>query len=195
MSSLSSDRLNDELVMLMSDTVERLMDAAENGVRLRGYHAVSFRDLAEELGIKSSSVHYYFRQKEDLGLALVERYAARFFAALDAKVEKAKTSEDRIRAFAQLYREALTGSDRICLCGMLGAESCGLPAALSDAAGEFLQANIDWVAGVLPKSLSPKARQNKAIHVVSTLQGAMILASSLKDYGLYDSAVKDLLAG
>ncbi len=170
------------------------MDAAENGIRLRGYHAVSFRDLAEELGIKSSSVHYYFRQKEDLGLALVERYAARFFAALDTKVEKAKTPEDRIRAFAELYREALTGSDRICLCGMLGAESCGLPPTLSKAAGEFLQENINWVAAALPKALPSKARHKKAMHIVATLQGGMILASSLKDYGIYDNAVQDLLA-
>lgn len=169
------------------------MDAAENGVRLRGYHAVSFRDLAEELGIKSSSVHYYFRQKEDLGLALVERYAARFFEALEDRVSKMDTPESKIRAFAAIYREALTGSDRICLCGMLGAESCGLPPALSEAAGAFLQANIDWVAGTLPKSLSPAARKRKAVHIVSTLQGAMILASSLKDYDLYDNAVKDLL--
>ena len=170
------------------------MDAAESGVRLRGYHAVSFRDLAEELGIKSSSVHYYFRQKEDLGIALVERYAERFFAALDARIEKAKTPEDRIRAFAGVYRDALTGSDRICLCGMLGAESCGLPSELSDAAAGFLQANIDWVAKALTDEMKPKARKRRAAHIVATLQGAMILASSLKDYGLYDSAVQDLLA-
>lgn len=179
---------------MMSDTIERLMDAAENSVRLRGYHAVSFRDLAEELGIKSSSVHYYFRQKEDLGLALVERYAERFFAALEDRVGQADASDAKIRAFAATYRDALTGSDRICLCGMLGAESCGLPPALSAAAGAFLQANIDWVAAALPKKLTPAARKRKAAHIVSTLQGAMILASSLKDYGLYDSAVKDLLA-
>lgn len=170
------------------------MDAAESGIRLRGYHAVSFRDLAEELGIKSSSVHYYFRQKEDLGIALVERYAERFFAALDAKVSKAKTPEDRLRAFARAYRDALTGSDRICLCGMLGAESYGLPPALSDAAAEFLQANVDWVADTLSGTMKLKARKKRAAHIVATLQGAMILASSLKDYGIYDSAVQDLLA-
>lgn len=178
----------------MSDTIEKLMDAAEDGIRLRGYHAVSFRDLAEELGIKSSSVHYYFRQKEDLGIALVERYAERFFTALDAKVSKAKTPEERIRAFARAYRDALTGSDRICLCGMLGAESCGLPSALSDAAAGFLQANVDWVADTLSGTMKPKARKRRAAHIVATLQGAMILASSLKDYGIYDSAVQDLLA-
>ena len=33
----------------MADTRELLLDAAEHGMRRRGYHAVSFRDLAAEL--------------------------------------------------------------------------------------------------------------------------------------------------
>jgi TetR/AcrR family transcriptional repressor of nem operon len=168
------------------------MDAAENGIRLRGYHAVSFRDLAGELGIKSSSVHYYFRQKEDLGLALVRRYGERFFAALDAKAANARTPEARLRAFCGVYRDALVGSDRICLCGMLGAESCGLPKPLSDAVADFFAANIDWLAAALPKEVPARRRRKRAAHIVATLQGAMVLASSMKDHTIFDDAVTAL---
>ena len=31
-----------------SNTLDALLDAAEGGMRLRGYHAVSFRELADE---------------------------------------------------------------------------------------------------------------------------------------------------
>ncbi|MGI9521911.1 MAG: TetR/AcrR family transcriptional regulator, partial [Hyphomicrobiaceae bacterium] len=82
----------------MSDTLSTLLDCAEDAIRLRGYHAVSFRDLAEKLGIKSSSVHYYFRQKEDLGLALVQRYRDRFYSDLEAQAAQAKTPDDKIHA-------------------------------------------------------------------------------------------------
>ena len=105
----------------MSDTITRLLDAAETGVRLRGYHAVSFRDLAEELGIKSSSVHYYFRQKEDLGLAVVKRCTERVFAALTAETANTETPIDYLTAFGSVYRHALKGSDRTCLCCKFGA--------------------------------------------------------------------------
>lgn len=178
----------------MGQTIENLLDAAENGIRLRGYHAVSFRDLAEELGIKSSSVHYYFRQKEDLGIALVKRYGERFFAALDAQAHKAATSDGPLRAYCEVYRQTLIDTDRICLCGILGAENCGLPPALTDAVGRFFNANIDWVANSLPDSLSLSARRSKAAHIVAALQGAMMLANSLKDHEIFDSAVQDLLA-
>lgn len=178
----------------MSETLEKLLDAAEDGIRLRGYHAVSFRELADELGIKSSSVHYYFRAKEDLGLALVKRYEERFFAALEAKAAAARTPAESVDAFAEVYREALVGADRICLCGMLGAESCGLPPALSAAVASFFQGNIDWLVANLAQDLTPAQRRRRATHIVAALQGAMTLASSLGDHKIFDGTVRDLLA-
>ena len=179
----------------VGETVDKLLDAAEDAMRQRGYHAVSFRDLADALGIKSASVHYYFPQKEDLGVALVKRYSDRFFTALEAETEKARTPEDRIRAFCKVYRRTLTDTDQICLCGMLGAESCGLPAEVSDAVAKFLKANIDWVAKSLSGKLTSQLRQQRAAHIVATLQGAMILSSSLKKHKIFDNAVSSLREG
>lgn len=179
----------------MNETMERVMDAAESGMRLRGYHAVSFRELADELGIKSSSVHYYFRQKEDMGVALVKRYSDRFFADLEDKTARAKTPDDRLRAFCNAYRNALIHSDKICLCGMLGAESCGLPKMLADAVADFFEANITWVGDAMPKELSPTERRARAAQMLATLQGAMMVATTLKDHKLFDGIVRALLAG
>jgi len=70
----------------MTDTLsmrERILSAAEKRVRTVGFNAVSFRDLANDVGVKSSSVHYHFPQKEDLGEQLVKRYSERFQARLD----------------------------------------------------------------------------------------------------------------
>ncbi len=168
---------------------EKVLDKAEAAVRMRGYHAVSFRDLAADLGIKSASVHYHFRQKEDLGLALVERYSSRFFETLEQTVSDGKT--DPLIAFCKIYRHALVSSDRLCLCGMLGAEAAGLPNALNTVVAAFFQANIDWLAKAFGKSDAARAR---AAYTVGTLQGAMMLATSMKDITLFDHAVDALLA-
>ena len=178
----------------MSTTQDRIMDVAESSMRLRGYHAVSFRDIAEELGIKSASVHYYFRQKEDLGLALVERYSERFFAALEKRAEKSETSQQCLAAFCKTYRLALTTSGKICLCGLLGAESCGLPERLKSSVADFFDANINWVTGALPSSLPARKRRAKAAQIVATLQGALMLATSLQSVKCFDAAVRGLLA-
>ena len=163
-------------------------------MRARGYNAVSFRDLADTLGIKSASVHYHYPQKEDLGLALVERYAARFFAALEALSADASSPGQRIAAYCTTYRAALTGSNSLCLCGLLGAEINSLPKDLARAVAAFFQANIDWVTAALGPDGSKPARRSKAMHAVATLQGAMMLAISKQDEALFDAAAKQLQA-
>lgn len=178
----------------MSATNDRLLDAAENHIRLNGYHAVSFRDLAGDLGIKSSSVHYYYRQKEDLGIALVDRYSERFFADVEKRATAAKTEKQRLEAFCQTYRNALISSDRICLCGMLGAETCGLPKALAERVEVFFRANIAWIIKALDPGVSMSKRAARAAHMLATLQGAMMIATSLKDHDLFDDIATTLLA-
>ena len=151
---------------------------------------MSFRDLADRLGIKSASVHYHFRQKEDLGTALVARYSERFFAALEVKTADARTPADRLRAFCAVYRDALVSSDRICLCGILGAESSGLPKPVAQAVERFFEANIAWVSRWLPDD-RPEG-EARAVEIVSALQGAMMLATSMKTPALFDKAVEAL---
>ncbi|PZD73932.1 hypothetical protein C1752_01619 [Acaryochloris thomasi RCC1774] len=175
----------------MADTINRLLDAAEQRIRTSGYHAVSFRDLAEDLGIKSSSVHYYFRQKEDLGVALVHRYTEQFEAAL------ARVSQDSaalcLQEFCGLYRASLVANDTLCLCGMLGVESGGLPEPVVKAVQRFLQGNMDWVAEVLPAKVALAERQSQAATLVAGLQGAMMMAVCMKDIVYFDQAVEHLL--
>jgi TetR/AcrR family transcriptional regulator, transcriptional repressor for nem operon len=177
----------------MTEMTEKLLDAAEAAVRARGYHAVSFRELADELGIKSASVHYYYRQKEDLGLALVERYRARFFEALGASTANASHFDERLRAFVGVYRAALVGSERICLCGMLGAECNGLPPALATAVADFFKANVDWLVASMDTTQPMRERRERATTVVATLQGAMMIATSLKNHRHFDAATASLL--
>ncbi|MEM9277044.1 MAG: TetR/AcrR family transcriptional regulator [Pseudomonadota bacterium] len=180
------------------ETTTRLLDAAEKRMRKGGYNAVSFRDLAEDTGIKSSSVHYHFPKKEDLGSALVERYSGRFFSFLEEISQKAPGPQDKFKAYTKVYRTALTEDDAVCLCGLLGAEIAGLPDMLSDRVRDFFKANIEWLEKALPANMG-KARRNKiAGAILASHQGAMMLASSMNDVKIFDSitstSVKQALA-
>jgi TetR/AcrR family transcriptional repressor of nem operon len=170
---------------------ERVLDAAEQRMRAGGYHAVSFRDLAADVGIRSASVHHHFPQKADLGQALVERYRNRFLAVLEASHDRAP--QDRLRAFCEAYRDSFRGSISVCLCGMLGAESHGLPDRVGAAVRDFFAANIAWVADCLPADLPAGRRQAQATSVVATLQGAMLLAATFRDPTLLDQAIERVL--
>lgn len=173
------------------DTRRRLLDAASDAVRARGYHAVSFRELADVLDIKSASVHYHFAQKADLGCAIVEDYRTAFFAELNARLSDRHSPAARLRAMRDVYRQALHDDQLHCLCGMLGAEARGLPAPVRDAVNAFFEANIDWVRDALAPGI--RERGKRARQFIATLQGAMMLAGSLDDLALFDEATARLL--
>jgi TetR/AcrR family transcriptional regulator, transcriptional repressor for nem operon len=177
----------------MSETVDGLLDAAEIAMRSRGYHGVSFRELADDVGIKSASVHYYFPQKEDLAVALIRRYTKAFFENLDKRAASASPHQ-LLRTFCDAYRGALERSERVCLCGMLGAESCGLPMPVTDAVAAFFEANLAWISRTLPKNISPRARRTRSAHILAALQGGMVIATVQKDLSVFDGVVKRVLA-
>jgi TetR/AcrR family transcriptional regulator, transcriptional repressor for nem operon len=177
------------------DTVEQLLDAAEARIRKGGYNAVSFRDLAADAQIKSASVHYHFPRKEDLGVALVERYRERFFGEVAERALKARTPRQRVAAFCDVYRSALKVDEAICLCGMLGAESPGLPPPLGDAVAGFFTANIEWLRDALDPSWSRKRREAFAVATLSALQGAMMVATSMKDARAFEQVVDSIVSG
>ena len=58
----------------MSEVAQALMDAAERRMRIGGFNAFSFREIAADVGVKSSSVHYHFPTKEKLAAAVIHRY-------------------------------------------------------------------------------------------------------------------------
>jgi TetR/AcrR family transcriptional repressor of nem operon len=175
------------------DTTNKLLDAAEYRMRRGGYNAVSFRDLAGDMDIKSSSVHYHFPRKEDLGVALVERYSERFFAALAKASKKATTPTQKLQAFRSVYRMALNKDDAVCLCGLLGAEMAGLPDALTTGVQSFFKANVEWIVQALPDDLSKSEKYKRANTIVATHQGAMMMATSLRDKKLFDSVTEHLI--
>jgi AcrR family transcriptional regulator len=44
----------------------------------RGYHAVGIRDLAEAVGLSTSTLYHYYRTKQDILFAIVDRFLSEF---------------------------------------------------------------------------------------------------------------------
>lgn len=168
-----------------------ILDAAERYMRAGGYDAVSFRDLAEEAGIKSSSVHYHFPQKADLGKAVVQRYTDNVLSALGAPDDVADSPFDRVRRLCEVYRTALSDDGLICLCCVLGAEARDLPAPVATAVNGFFERVLDWIKAALRDEQAPAP---SGPQILASLQGAMILAMATKQPTLFDETVTGILA-
>lgn len=182
-----------------SDTAQRVLDVAEELVQVRGFNAFSYADIAAELGITKASLHYHFQSKAELGRALIDRYSKRFMRALERIDRDESTGPAKLAAYASLYTEVLRGQ-RMCLCGMLAADYETLPHAIGDAVVAFFDDNEAWLERVLEDGRAQghldfegSARERARV-LVSTLEGAMLVARSYRDPDRFQGTADALLA-
>ncbi len=166
--------------MTSSDMRTRILDAAERRARSGGYNAFSFRDIAQDVSIKSASVHYYFPGKADLARELVERYATRIEAQLGDPV--GLDPAEAIRRVTDVFRAALVKDDRMCLCGLFGAERDTLPPDVSAATAAFFR----MIIAFLETSFGKDGSAELPSALLARLEGALILARSLNTPSLFD---------
>ena len=174
------------------DSANQILDIAERRMRQTGYNAVSYRDIAAEMGIKSASLHYHFPKKEDLGTALTKRYTENFTRALEDIVSREANPQDRIKAFVDIYSSELKQRGLVCLCAVLGAETDGLPDRVSAEIKRFFDKNINWLRQQY-EALGKDDPANQAKTALSLLSGAMILSASSGDNSIFDAAGDNIL--
>jgi TetR/AcrR family transcriptional repressor of nem operon len=181
-------------------TAERILDIAERLVQIRGFNNFSYADIANELGITKASLHYHFPGKAELGQALITRYAERFSEALSRIDQDLPEAPAKLEAYADLYAEVLRGK-RMCMCGILAAEYQTLPGPMRSAVIEFFDENQRWLADVLTEGRADKtlafagSPDEIAQGILSTLEGAMLVARPYDDLARFSSTARQLLEG
>lgn len=162
----------------MTDNRERLEQAALDAVQRSGLKGLSFRVLAEEIGIKSSSVHYYFPEKSDLARTLIERYSEEFFSALEAIESKRWGLPRKLKAFIAIF-EDVANNGKLCLCGMMAAEVEQLDAGNRQLLDQYFHDTERWLIHLFdshPDDLKTTvASSTLAKSLLCGLEGALLL--------------------
>jgi len=178
--------------MSTTDTKQTIMQAARRVVQARGYNALSFRELAKEVGIKSASIHYHFPTKGDLGAALAHQYTADAVGYLEQLLADGEEPDALMTAYTAAFRTALEHDNRMCLCGILAAEHHDLPDEVRVEVAGFAEANIAWLGKVLaltqPEATAEKL-QAQAQSIFAAIQGAQLIARGRDDLAVFDQTI------
>lgn len=170
----------------LTSSAERIVDAAEALIQRVGYNGFSYEDVAQMVGIRKPSIHHHFPTKLELGAVVAQRYTHRFRQGLLHIEGTQARAPERLRAYAQLFEATYAQNRRLCVCGMLGAESDSLPAEINAEVQRFFEINVAWLAGVLAQgqqegSLKPGiSAQDWAETMLATLEGAMLVGRGLQ---------------
>jgi TetR/AcrR family transcriptional repressor of nem operon len=181
--------------MQSSSKKTEILDFAQEIIQKRGYNGFSYADISAAVGIRKASIHHHFSSKEVLAIAVVRRYKENFNSYLGKIASKGKNLQDKIHQYAKLY-EAVLREDKLCLCGILASDMETLPDILKKEVQSFFADNVAWLSKMLSQhysSLSKKRLHDISWQIISSLQGAVIMAKMSGKPELLTSISKELL--
>lgn len=159
------------------NTRSQLIAHAQTLIRQRGYNGFSYRDLAELVGVKTASIHYYFPQKDDLLIEALNDYSSQVMRVVNG-IDNTLPGLERIRRYFQLFVEA--PRDRVCMVGMLAADFASVSERVHAALQAFFRLHEAWLAKALAdgeRDGSIKAWSTPEIEartMFAALQGALL---------------------
>ncbi len=178
----------------MSNNRDLLEQAALDTVQRSGLKGLSFRTLADEIGIKSSSVHYYFPEKSDLAETLIERYSEAFFVQLTEIESRSWNLKRKLKAFIGIF-EAVASDNKFCLCGMMAAEIEQLNDDNRAQLASYFKRTENWLVSLFDQHKSEMNTRSShrvlAKSLLSGLEGALLIDRVVGD-GQRLKAQKDL---
>lgn len=165
-------------------TEERILRAAEDRIRTSGYNGFSFRDIAQDTGLTNAGVHHHFPTKADLVARVTREYAARFISALEET-----PPGERVSRLRELFHTSVEIDGKMCLCGLLAAESSSLPDAVSSEARRFFSGLANSLSESFVESTDP---EGDALAVLARLEGAALVARIRPGADVFVRATRDL---
>ena len=180
-------------------TRARLVDAARELFWEKGYEATSLGEVSKRAKANPGSLYYFFKTKEELLLAVLDRYTELLWPRVMEPAFKA-VGDPMVRIFAILegYRQGLiaTKFTHGCPIGNLALEVGDL----LPSAREKIAANFDGWVGWVKKCLDDAAehlppevdRAALARFVLTLMEGAVMQARVYRNLEAFDAAVEVL---
>jgi TetR/AcrR family transcriptional repressor of nem operon len=163
------------------DKRTRIVDTAARLVHEQGFGGTSLADIARESGVPLGNLYYWFKTKDEIGEALIEKRAFAH-AELRARWDAEHDPRGRIEAFIQATidsRESLARNG--CAVGTLCAELDKLEGPLGERAATLFEGFLHWLEVQFRLLGQGSAARELAFHLVSSLQGASLLANAFHD--------------
>lgn len=162
-----------------------IMNLAESLLQDVGFNGFSYAHIASELGVKNAAIHYHFPTKEDLSVAVIQRYRDRFKLWINNARVKDLTPLEKLDWFFSIYTSMRADKGKVCLVGALEAEFNSIPEGLQGEVQALHKELLTWLGATLVEGQEAGVFQfngepaNKAALILATLQGGLQMARAL----------------
>lgn len=164
-----------------TDKRVRLIEAAKVLIHQKGFNQTTLADIAQEADVPLGNVYYYFKTKEAIGEAVIEKRAAEY-SEFFSKLDEATDPKARLISLLQFTTEDLELIGRYgCPVGGLCQELGKQGGTLADQAAKLLHDLLAWAEAQFRSLGFGEKSADFALNLVSNIQGIYLLTHTFKD--------------
>lgn len=175
-----------------SDARKRLVDSGQALMHEKGYTAVGVGEVCARAGVKKGSFYYFFPSKQELALAVIDRFGAANSDQLAQLLESDAPPLDRMLHFFdasyRAHRDSREACGKLlgCAIGNLALEMGSQDKVLRQRLRAVLDGQIDRFAAVLQEAidrgdLPQQDARGTAASLMALIEGALLLAKASDD--------------
>ncbi|MBI4611962.1 MAG: TetR family transcriptional regulator C-terminal domain-containing protein [Candidatus Rokubacteria bacterium] len=192
------------MALAVKSTKDDILDAASRLISVKGYHCTSLDDVLRESGVGKGNFYYYFKSKEELGYAILDRIVRGFVE----RTLEPSFGDPRLAPLEQIHRffdrivESLRERNCVggCPMGNLASELSDVHEGFRQRLAEVFTLWRDRVSGALHRAqvrgeFSARAEPtNVAQFIVAALQGAILMTKVTKEITVMEQCAAELKA-
>ncbi len=181
-----------KMVKPQPDKRTRLVETAMKLAYERGFRETSLGDIAQAARVPVGNVYYYFKTKEELGEAVVERRLAQF-RELREEIDRLSSPKERLFAFVESIhgnREQLARGG--CPLGDLCSELHKEGGALAKKSAALFTEPMGWLEEQFRAAGHEEDAQELSAHLFCAYQGMAVVAHAANDPDLVVMETKRL---
>ena len=190
--------------MTTRSTKDQILDAASGLISVKGYHCTSVDDVLRDSRVGKGNFYYYFRSKEELGYAILDRVVQGFVQqTLEPSFGDPSLSPlNRIHRFFDRLVESLRQRNCVggCPMGNLASELSDIHEGFRHRLAEVFTLWRERVRQALWQAqaegeLSARAEPERMAHfIVAALQGAILMTKVTREIEVMEQCVAELKA-
>lgn len=172
---------------------ERLIESAASLFHRKGLATTSLADIAKHADIPIGNVYYYFKAKEELALAVVEKRKQQFDAAYALLEEAIEDPRQRlVEAVKSFGNERDQYAKYGCPIGRIIEDADVSIDNVAKAAAEIFSGFVNWAERQLAQLGHTEDARKYAISLMSGIQGAILISKSFGNPQILSDEVERL---
>jgi TetR/AcrR family transcriptional regulator, transcriptional repressor for nem operon len=170
-----------------SSTKTKLLDAAMDVIRAKGYSATTVDDICETANVTKGAFFHHFQSKEDLAVAAAEHWGVVTGGLFRSAPYRALPEPlDRVLAYVDFRKSILEGDlpEFTCLLGTMVQEAYQTHPAIRKACDKYISEHAAAVESDIAEAMrkygitADWTAESLALYTQAVLQGAFILAKA-----------------